>query len=149
MDNQIQIDKILSLVQTKSEAGEVLVCLEDFSGTLFLSKEKLPIAEYFSRLKQELSDELVRMFANKTAAEKDRGEAGSFLRDLQEALRSCKILQLTIAFHSDDETTAIFSSWLKKNLANNVLICRSGVLMQIQCKKIIMPVSTEILLYGK
>ena len=116
------IDTILSLVKTKSEAGEVLFCLENFAGTIFLSKEKPPIAEYFSRLKQELADELIHTFTEKVSAETSRSEAESFLKQLQTALRNCKILQLTIAFHPDDETIALFSSWVKKEIANNILL---------------------------
>ncbi len=116
------IDKILSLIQTKSEAGEVLVCLENFSGTLFLSKENVVTAEYFSRLKQELADELVRTFTKDLSSEASRNEIESFLKKLQESLRKCKTLQLTIAFHPDEITIAVFSSWVKKNIANNVLL---------------------------
>ncbi len=117
-----QIDKILSLIQTKSEAGEVLLCLENFAGTIFMSKEKLPVAEYFSRLKQGLADELISTFTKEVKIETDRHGAELFLKQLQSAVRDCKILQLTIAFHPDAETIEVFSSWIKKNIANNILL---------------------------
>ncbi len=122
MDNSTQIDKILSLVRTKSEAGEVLISLENFMGAFFSSKEQSDLKAYFYRLSKTLADALSDTFAKEPITEANRDKIETLVKQLQEALKTCTVLTMTIAFRSDEETITVFSSWAKENVGINTVL---------------------------
>lgn len=114
------MDSILSHIRTQSEAQELLTQLDSFR-TTFYSVKKIALQDYFSHLPKEIADSVYAALSDKTVAD-NKENLNAFVNQLQEKLHNCRTIQLTLAFHADDATVSLFSSWAKKNIGNDALL---------------------------
>jgi F0F1-type ATP synthase delta subunit len=124
--NEEAFTNILSHIRTQGEAQDVLTQLELFQTTLY-SLKKTQLQDYFSRLPKEIADAIIEALMDKSLTE-NADSAHTFISQLQDKIRGCKIIQLTLAFHPDDATISLFSSWIKSNIGN-------GLILDIQVNK--------------
>lgn len=115
------MDDILKAIRTKSDAEEVLAALESFSANLFVTKEQTN-HDYFSRLHPELAKALEETLTKEPLTQANREIIKEKLREIRDAIEQCKTIQMTVAFHPDEQALSAFSSWVKTNAGKDFLI---------------------------
>jgi F0F1-type ATP synthase delta subunit len=116
------MDNVLSNIRTKSEAGQVIACLEEVSFSLFSAKEQALKQESFAHFHKDLADALNQLLRQEPITDANREKVKRLMHDLQEQIKKCKIVQMTIAFQPDETTLSAFSSWIKENVGKNFLL---------------------------
>lgn len=122
MEPSALYDQIITKLRLKSELTEVLICLEEFIASFFAPKEQTDHQMIFDRLPNGLSQVLNDAYLKTPVTHENQASIKKNVEALQEKLRMCKTLQLTLAFQPDDETITIFSDWVKKNVVPGMLI---------------------------
>lgn len=122
MQNPALIDQLMSKLRLTSEITEVLNCLEEFTGTFFSAKTLEEQQLIFRALPQSIADILITAFAKESITPENQITVKRQIDELADKLRSCKSIQLTIAFQPDDATITLFSDWIKRNIRNDLLI---------------------------
>jgi hypothetical protein len=115
-------DQIITKLRLKSELTEVLVCLEEFVASFFAPGEQSDHQTIFDRLPNGLSQLFDDAFLKEPITHENQGTVKKNVEELQEKLRTCKTMQLTLAFQPDDATITVFSEWVKKNVDPKMLI---------------------------
>ena len=116
------MDKVLSNIRTKSESGQVIACLDEISFSLFSAKEDSLKQEYFAHLHKELADSLNELLGQEPVNDANREKIKRLIHDLQEQVKKCKIVQMTIAFQPDEATLSTFSSWIKEHVGKDFVL---------------------------
>lgn len=114
------MDQILNSIRTTYEAQEILAALEQFSSTLFVTKEK--DQKSFSHLKPHLYAAINELFNKEDINEDNRDKVKITIKQLQESIKTCKKIQLTLAFQPDEETISDLSSWIKTNAGKEFIL---------------------------
>ena len=115
-------DQIIQKLRTTSDVTHVLRCLEELDETIFSAKTPIEKGEIFREVPKDIADMLTAAFINLPATPENKIVLKREIDDLSDRLRGCKNIQLTIAFHPDEETITFFSEWVKKNVSPTILI---------------------------
>jgi len=115
-------DQIASNLRVKSDVSQVLACLEEFTSTFFSSKNAEEQQQIFRTLPKATADILINVLAKEPITTQNQITIKRQVDELTDKLRSCKSIQLTIAFQPDEKTITEFSDWIKKNVREDLLI---------------------------
>ncbi|HVA96346.1 MAG TPA: F0F1 ATP synthase subunit delta [Candidatus Acidoferrales bacterium] len=122
MSNSALFDQIIALLRTTSEVMQVLTCLEELTETFFSSKSAGDHQQVFRKLPKEISAILITGLASEPITPENQISIKRKIDELTDKLRTCKNIQLTIAFQPDEQTITLFSDWIKKNVSPELLI---------------------------
>src|SRR6185437_7408892 len=96
-------DQLISQLRLTSEVEEILNCLEEFAATFFSAKTPEEQRLIFSVLPQQIAEILIKAFAQQAITPENQIAVKREIDDLSDKLRTCKSIQLTIAFKADDQ----------------------------------------------
>lgn len=122
MNNPALFDEVIFRLRTTSDVEQVLLCMEEFVGSFFSAKKLPEQQQIFKKLPTELANLLIKAFATEAITPVNQISIKRRIDDLSDQLRRAKALQLTIAFRATEDTIALFSDWVKKNVSKNLLI---------------------------
>lgn len=122
MNSSALFDEVILKLRTTTDVSQVLICLEEFVNTFFSSKKLPEQQQIFRKLPKDLADLLIQAFASVPITLVNQISKKRSIDELSDHLRKCKTLQLTIAFRANEETIALFSDWIKKNINKNLII---------------------------
>ena len=122
METNTLFEQLIAKLRTKSDITSVLICLEDFSAALFSGTTLAARHECFGHLPKEISDILINNLAIQQVTPENRNAIRQRIEELANKLRSCKSIQITLAFEPDEPTTTYLSEWIKKNVDPQMII---------------------------
>ena len=115
-------DHVIANLRLKSELAEVLMGLEEFVATFFVPKEQKEVVLLFDRMPNGIGQLLKEAFLKEPITAQNESAVKKQVEKLQDKLKTCKIIQLTLAFQPDEPTINVFSEWVKKNINPTTLI---------------------------
>jgi hypothetical protein len=122
MQQPALFDQILAKIRTTSDLSQVLSCFEELIDTFFAPKKLEEQQQIFRKLPLELANILIKAFASEPITAENQIRIKREIDDLIDKLHTCKNIQMTIAFHANEETITFFSDWIKKNIKKDLLI---------------------------
>jgi len=122
MSESALFDQLLEKIRTTSDLSLVLSSLQEFIDTFFSPKTLQEQQQIFRKLPVEISNILIKAFANEPITPESQIRIKREIDDLTDRLHTCKSMQLTIAFQPNEETITYFSDWVKKNVRKDLLI---------------------------
>jgi F0F1-type ATP synthase delta subunit len=122
MTSPALFDQLISQLRLTSEVEEVLNCLEEFASTFFSAKTTEEQKLIFSALPQQIAEILLTAFTKQPITPENQIAVKREIDELSDKLRTCKSIQLTIAFKADDAAITLFSDWIKENVKSDLLI---------------------------
>lgn len=108
--------EILSKIRTKEEGEKLLQEVEILIASLYEEEGRGFESALRTRVRQWVSDKLLLGF------EKEGGDRQRYLKELKERLENLKTLGLTLAFEPTEASLDKFSSFIKKNLGEDVVL---------------------------
>lgn len=115
-------DQLMVHLRLTSEVSEVLTCLAEFEDTFFSAKTNEEQQLIFRSLPQQLADTLIKAVASQPITPENQITIKRTIDDLTDKLRTCKSIQMTIAFKPNEDVISLFSDWVKRNVGPNMLI---------------------------
>ena len=122
MNEDAQFDQIIAKIRLKSEVTLTLVCLDEFLSNFFIPNNNVNLPQLFNKLPNEVSKLLIEMFLKDPVTPENKLLYKSKAEALAEKLRSCNVVQMTLAFQPDETAISVFSDWIKKNVSVDTII---------------------------
>lgn len=122
MQQPALFDLVVAKLRTKSEVAVVLRSLEQFADTFFSAKTSYQQQQIFQNLPNQVAQILITALASVPITPENQITVKRQIDELSDKLRTCKSIQLTIAFQPDDATITLFSDWIKKNIRPDLLL---------------------------
>lgn len=122
MQDTSLFDQIITQLRTTAELTQVLRSLEAFPDTLFSGKTSEECRLVFKDLPKQLADVLVTHFCTEPLTPENQISIKRQIDEVSDKLRTCKSIQITIAFQPDEEVISLFSDWVKRNVSNELLL---------------------------
>jgi len=115
-------DQLTTLLRTTTDVSSVLLCLEEFAASFYSGKTHEEQQQILKKLSPQVSVLLTEAFAKELITPENQIRIKRQIDELTDKLRTSKKLQMTLAFQPDEETITIFSNWIKKNVAQDLLL---------------------------
>src|SRR5579859_4269690 len=122
MQTPAQFDQLMTFLRTTTDASAVDTCLQEFIDTFFTAKKLEEQQQIFRKLPKNVANLLIEAFALEAITPENQIRIKREIDELTDKLRSCKNIQMTIAFQPNEETITYFSEWVKNNINKELLI---------------------------
>jgi len=115
-------NQLVLKLRTKADIASVLVVLEEFTASFFSSQSLEQQQQLFRKLPPETAEILIAALAKEQITPNNQISIKRQIDELTTKLKTCKLIQLTLAFQPDEVTVTLFSDWIKKNIQPDLLI---------------------------
>lgn len=122
MQKTALFDQLIIFLRTTTDASAVDTCLQEFIDTFFTPKKLEDQQQIFRKLPKNIANILIASFATTPITPENQIRIKREIDELTDKLRTCKNIQMTIAFQPNEETITYFSDWVKNNVNKELLI---------------------------
>ncbi len=122
MQDSALFEHITEKIRLKSEMTAVLICLDDFASNFFAPKDDGEVQRVFDNLPPALAQVMKDAYLKEPVTHENQSLVHKNIEALKDKLRTLRVVQLTLAFQPNEEATAVFSDWVKKNIAPDTII---------------------------
>ena len=121
MNKSTYLSYLLSLINTKSYADEIIEKIDELKGSLYNRRVNLDkkMSELFS---YELKEKIKAYSWQEQINLNDPESFGRFLTDLRNHIKSMPVISIKIAFYPDEEIVRETVSWFVENYGKNVVV---------------------------